>query len=186
MKAVLFGLESFCRDLRVKHIRVTSDNTTTVAYINAIGGIKSTVCNEMALQLWQWSCGRNIRLSACHLQAQATRLQTVGRGILMAPLNGPLTWEYLKILAVSGGLSKLTCLHLGWMIRSQPMYHQSLTRVQSMNAFHMIGRIYIFTVFYLSALHCACRRQTSTKQPVWSWFPCAKHNCGLQPSCVFW
>lgn len=115
MKAVLFGLESFCRDLRIKHIRVESDNTTTVAYINAMGGIKSTVCNEMALQLWQWSCGRNIRLSACHLQAQATRLQTVGRGILMAPLNGPLTLEYLKILAVrvSGGLSKLTCLHLG-------------------------------------------------------------------------
>ena len=53
MKAVLFGLESLCRDLRVKHIRVESDNTTTVAYINAMGGIKSTVCNEMALQLWQ-------------------------------------------------------------------------------------------------------------------------------------
>ena len=46
---------------------VQSDNTTTVAYINAMGGIRSTDCNDMALQIWQWCQGRNIWLSSCHI-----------------------------------------------------------------------------------------------------------------------
>ena len=37
MKAVLFGLQSLCSDLTDKHIRIQSDNTTTVSYINAMG-----------------------------------------------------------------------------------------------------------------------------------------------------
>ena len=159
MKAVLFGLDSLCRDLRVKHIRVESDNTTTVAYINAMGA-----SNQLFVMKWLYSFGSGAVaeiFGSVHAtsQAQATRLQTVGRGILMAPLNGPLTWEYLKMLAVSGGLSKMTCLHLGRIIRSKTMFNESLTLVQSVNAFHMIGPIYIFTVFYLSvSLHCACRK----------------------------
>jgi hypothetical protein len=44
-----------------------SDNVTTVAYINAMGGIKSSDCNNMALQIWQWSSHRNIWLSSCHI-----------------------------------------------------------------------------------------------------------------------
>ena len=43
-----------------------SDNTT-VAYINAIGGIKSQVCNDMAHLIWGWCTKRNIWLSACHI-----------------------------------------------------------------------------------------------------------------------
>ena len=67
MKVVLFGLQSLCSDLTDKHIRIQSDNTSTVSYINAMGGIKSTDCNDMALQIWQWANGRNIWLSSCHL-----------------------------------------------------------------------------------------------------------------------
>ena len=64
MKAVLFGLQSLCSNVTDKHIRIQSDNTTTVSCINAI---KSMDCNYMALQIWQWSCSRNIWLSLCHL-----------------------------------------------------------------------------------------------------------------------
>ena len=67
MKAVLFGLQSLCSDLTDKHIRIQSDNTTTVSYINAMGGMKSNDCNVMALQIWQWANSRNIWLSSCHL-----------------------------------------------------------------------------------------------------------------------
>ncbi|XP_068704681.1 uncharacterized protein [Montipora foliosa] len=67
MKAVLFGLQSLCSDLTDKHIRIQSDNTTTVSYINAMGGIKSNDCNDMALQIWQWANSRNIWLSSCHI-----------------------------------------------------------------------------------------------------------------------
>ena len=60
MKAVLFGLKSLCSDLTDKHMRIQADNTTTVSYINAVGGIKSIDCNDMVLQIWQWANSRNI------------------------------------------------------------------------------------------------------------------------------
>ena len=48
-EAVLFGLQPLCSNSTDKHIRFQSDNTTTVAYINAAGSTKSLNCNEMAL-----------------------------------------------------------------------------------------------------------------------------------------
>ena len=48
-----------------KNIRIQSDNTTTVLYINAMGGggsSRSINCYDMALQAWQWPSSRNIWL----------------------------------------------------------------------------------------------------------------------------
>ena len=67
MKAVFLGLQSLCGNITQKHIRILSDNTTTVAYINAMGGVKSQGCNEMAQQIWDWCIQRDIWLSACHI-----------------------------------------------------------------------------------------------------------------------
>ena len=67
MKAVFLGLQSLCGNITQKHIRILSDNTTTVAYINATGGVKSQGCNEMAQQIWDWCIQRDIWLSACHI-----------------------------------------------------------------------------------------------------------------------
>ena len=52
-KAVLLGLKSLCSETQNKHIRIQSDNTTTVAYLNAMSGIKSLNCNDMAVQIWE-------------------------------------------------------------------------------------------------------------------------------------
>ena len=65
MKAISLGLKSFCHNIRKQHIRIQSDNTTTVAYINAIGGIRSQACNEMALHIWEWCSDKNINLAKC-------------------------------------------------------------------------------------------------------------------------
>ena len=67
LKAIWLGLKSLCNNLRQKHIRIQSDNTTAVAYINAMGGIKSADCNNMARQIWLWCIEREIWLSACHI-----------------------------------------------------------------------------------------------------------------------
>ena len=53
MKAVFLGLQSLCGNITQKHVCILSDNTTTFAYINAMGGVKSQGCNEMALQCAQ-------------------------------------------------------------------------------------------------------------------------------------
>lgn len=67
MKAVLLGLKSLYNNTTGKHIRVQSDNTTTVSYINEVGGIKSVLCNDMAQTIWAWCIDSNIWLSACHI-----------------------------------------------------------------------------------------------------------------------
>ena len=67
LKAVLLGLQSLCALINGKHILVQSDNTTTVSYINAMGGIKSIPCNDMATVIWKWCIQRDIWLSATHI-----------------------------------------------------------------------------------------------------------------------
>ena len=66
LEAVLLGLKSLCGAFSEKHILVQSDNTTAVAYIKAMGGIKSIPCNEMAIVIWDWCLNHNILLSATH------------------------------------------------------------------------------------------------------------------------
>ena len=66
VKAVLLGLKSLYGAFSEKHILVQSDNTTTVAYISAMGGIKSIPCNEMAIVKWDWYLNHAQHLAQCH------------------------------------------------------------------------------------------------------------------------
>ena len=49
------------------HVRLRLDNTTAVAYINHMGGSKSSRCNGLAKQMWEWCNQRHIWISAAHL-----------------------------------------------------------------------------------------------------------------------
>ena len=64
LQAVLFGLKAFCKDLSNTHIRIRVDNTTAVAYINNLGGVKSESCHQVAKAIWIWAIEREIFLSA--------------------------------------------------------------------------------------------------------------------------
>ena len=46
---------------------VRLDNTTSVAYINSMGGTKSVDCNDMARSIWKWCIERDIWITAAHL-----------------------------------------------------------------------------------------------------------------------
>ena len=50
--AVYFGLKSFLFLLKGKHVCIKSDNSTTVCYLNAMGGTKSPLCNKLAKNVW--------------------------------------------------------------------------------------------------------------------------------------
>ena len=65
--SVKFSLLSFTKLKMYKHIRINSDNTTTVAYINHKGGIKSQICNKIATEIWNWAQEYSIWLSAAHI-----------------------------------------------------------------------------------------------------------------------
>ena len=67
MMVVWLALKSVCRVTRSKHVLVRCDNSCTVTYLTAMGGIKSTKCNETAKQIWFWCIGRDLWLSATHM-----------------------------------------------------------------------------------------------------------------------
>lgn len=67
LKAVELGLKTFFNNKEAVEIKVISDNTTTVAYINHMGGTKSKECNAVAHDIWECCETREIWLVATHL-----------------------------------------------------------------------------------------------------------------------
>jgi hypothetical protein len=64
--AVWFGILCFASSKTFSHIKILSDNTTTVAYINNMGGTKEK-CNELARKILKWCYHNNNWISAAHL-----------------------------------------------------------------------------------------------------------------------
>ena len=46
LKAILMGVQTYCKGKNYKHVRVMSDNITAVSYVNNKGAIKSEFCNK--------------------------------------------------------------------------------------------------------------------------------------------
>ena len=67
LKAIEFAVRAFSSCLEGKHVKVESDNSTAVTYINSMGGTKSPRCNDIAYQIWSWCIIKNIWLSATHI-----------------------------------------------------------------------------------------------------------------------
>lgn len=67
LRAVWLGLNTFCRPCKGVDIKVESDNTTTVTYINNQGGTRSPECNEQARLIWDWCEARDLWLWATHI-----------------------------------------------------------------------------------------------------------------------
>ena len=64
--AIMFGLKSLVNETNV-HVKVFTDNTTAVAYVANMGGIRSSACNAVAKQIWSWAEGTDIWLTAAHV-----------------------------------------------------------------------------------------------------------------------
>lgn len=67
LKAVLYGLQTLAKDLSATHIKIMSDNTTTVSAINKMGTSRSHNCDEVAKDIWEWAIERNNWLTAAHI-----------------------------------------------------------------------------------------------------------------------
>ena len=66
LKAIQFGILTYCKDKNFKHLRITSDNTTAISYINKKGGLKSQECNKIAKEIWICT-SRDLHISAAHI-----------------------------------------------------------------------------------------------------------------------
>ena len=67
MLAIKFGLQSFEDKIHGKIVQIKSDNTTAVAYVNHMGGMRSPLCNAIAQEIWAWCIPRNIWVTSEHI-----------------------------------------------------------------------------------------------------------------------
>ena len=67
LKAVLFGLQSFCYSFSNSHILLKIDNTSAVTSINKMGSLRSLEMDNVVQQIWYWAIHRNIWLTATHV-----------------------------------------------------------------------------------------------------------------------
>ena len=67
LQAAFFALKVFCKEITHAHVKVFSDNTTTVTYINNMGGTHSLHCNVLARDMWLLCIDKGIWLSAANL-----------------------------------------------------------------------------------------------------------------------
>ena len=67
LTTIEFAVRAFSSCLEGKHVKVESDNSTAVTYINSMGGTKSPRCNDIAYRIWSWCIIKNIWLTATHI-----------------------------------------------------------------------------------------------------------------------
>ena len=61
--AVYYGLRALLDGESNCHIKVLSDNTTSVHCLNNMGSCKSSNCDSITKKIWYWAIRRNIWLS---------------------------------------------------------------------------------------------------------------------------
>ena len=74
-------------------IRIESDNTTTVTYINKQGGVCSPALNQEALRLYEWVVPRNIQLQAVHHPGVDNILADYLSRHVADPMEWSLDWK---------------------------------------------------------------------------------------------
>ena len=124
LKAVLLGLKSLCGTFSEKHVLVQSDNTTTVAYLNAMGGIKSIPCNEMAAMIWAWCPKHNIWLSATHIPWSRNIQANKASRVLKVSIEWSLSPEVFNAIQERWGKCDLAASRFN--LRSLNMSHGDL------------------------------------------------------------
>ena len=68
LKAIKLALKSFVPLYnQCRHIRVMSDNTTAIAYINKKGGTHCMILNDLAVSIWEYCLDKGIHISAAHI-----------------------------------------------------------------------------------------------------------------------
>ena len=183
LKAVLLGSKSLCSTIRNKHIRIQSDNAATVAYVNAMGVMKSTDCNNVAKQIWQWCRERVIWLSACHIPGSTN----VDANAESRKINSSTEWSLH--LDVFEDINKmwgpfqidLFAFRLNFKVPSYVSWKLDPGAI-SVNAFFMRWKEYFFYAFPPFSVIAACLQKIEQDQatgvllvPIWwtqPWFSC--------------
>ena len=99
--AVFLGLKALLNQVTDSHIRIMTDNITTVSCLNKMGS-KSAVLNDLTCTLWKWCAERKLWLSAAHIPGVANvEVDKLSRDLHLdteRKLNSQLLKEVLTVL----------------------------------------------------------------------------------------
>ncbi|XP_057333596.1 uncharacterized protein LOC130672847 [Microplitis mediator] len=70
LKAALLALKCFAVDLKDTDILLMVDNTTTLAYINRMGGVRYSGLHGLACELWNWCEARQLWVYATYIPSK--------------------------------------------------------------------------------------------------------------------
>ena len=93
LKAAVFTIFSFCKNVMNKHIHISVDNKTAESYINKQGGRKPHL-NVLARQLWKWAKNRKNWITASYLPGIDNQVAD----LLSRTVHDNLEWEVSKKL----------------------------------------------------------------------------------------
>ena len=80
--AVIFCFQCFFRHVQDVSILVRSDNTTTVSYINHLGGVHAPEISDQIIKLYEFCLERNISIKATYLKGKKnTRADSLSRRV---------------------------------------------------------------------------------------------------------
>ena len=51
----------------IKHLRVMTDDSTAMSYINRQGGVRSMLCHNVTTEFWDFCIKRGVCISAAHI-----------------------------------------------------------------------------------------------------------------------
>ena len=94
------GLQCFLSISRSIHVRLTVENSTSVTYINNMGGVRSPLLDSLSRSIWEWCKLRDIFISVQHIPGKVnTQADTLSREIssnLEWSLNGEVFQEIIS------------------------------------------------------------------------------------------
>ena len=183
LQAVYFGLRSFFTEISDTHIRVRSDNMTTVTYINNLGGVKSIKCHKIVKNIWCWAISKGIHLSAEFLPGSENTLADSASRIfdentewsLLSPIYYQLK-EYYGHFSIDLFASRLNSkneVYASW--KPDPSAHFVDAFSRNWNNFHKFYAFPPFSVI-LKCLHKILVEEARgiLVVPLWTtqpWFP---------------
>lgn len=88
IKAILFAIKALAQKLAHKHVKILSDSTTAVCYINNMGGCKSVECNDLSKTIWQICIEHSIWLTCAHIAGKENVADLPSR-----QFNDNIEWE---------------------------------------------------------------------------------------------
>ena len=153
-------------DSNKKHVRIFSDNTTAVTYINKQGDIKSLSCNEIAKQIWEFCTHNNTHISAAQIPGKHNILvDLASRKFQDSPIWMPKIFDYVvrqfgrpDIDMFASRLTKQIPIYACWLPDQESSFTDAFTTKWN-NIF-----IYAFPPFSITWRMLQKSRRTARKQ----------------------